>query len=385
MKKLAKRALKGCKAARKKIDSKFGHSEYRFLRYLASYMPNECIDESTNDNYFKFSRDIDCTVEYFSYTQYLARKRYNNMSYFLTEVFTSNFVNIPEIKEGETILFNEELVKELYNRFCHIVIEQFEFLDKRQIELLKLKFGFNFDEFIPNDICNITEIARIFKIPRYRAVSIYCNIIVILRNSPKLKLFEEFLKFKYNGDYLYKMIKANPELKCSELFNQLSFKKGLIKEEFGSIIYNYEEFFKVPISFLTVGDVVRASGVADYKEDNSHISIEKFFEKVGEFQNVYRYFSTKIYRIIFQYLFNVGILYINESYTDFCIKDMSIKSERLSLLLENEHINHISEILDRRDFFLDPYNSKNSMIGYLELISILKDAGIICLAQHYNA
>ena len=170
------------------------------------------------------------------------------------------------------------------------------------------------------------------------------------------------MKFKYNGMYLYTSLIENPDLKCSELLEKISFKDGLVKEYFNRLISNYTKFFSFFISFLTVGDVIHDFGITNYQSSNSHITIDKFFEKIGGKENVYRYFSAKEYKLIFKELFNKGIFYINEEYTNCCISDMNIKSDKFSKLLKNENIYRISEILDLRDFFLDPYNSKNSMV-----------------------
>ena len=386
--KLAKKALKGSKISREKINEQFRHSEYRFLQFLANYTLCSYKDvEEINSRFIEFSHDLDCTVQYFSKEQELARRRYNHMASFLTQVFTEYFVKMPEIKE-DAILLKEELVEELYKNFCNILLEQFKEFDFQDCyfeELITLKYGFNFVDFVPYDANNITKVAKTLNIPRSRAVSFDNQLILFLRNSPKLKLFEDFLKFKYNGMYLYTSLIENPDLKCSELLEKISFKDGLVKEYFNRLISNYTKFFSVPISFLTVGDVIHDFGITNYQSSNSHITIDKFFEKIGGKENVYRYFSAKEYKLIFKELFNKGILYINEEYTNCCISDMNIKSDKFSKLLKNENIYRISEILDLRDFFLDPYNSKNSMVGYIELLSILKDSGILCLKQFYDA
>ena len=358
------------------------------MQFLANYTLCSYKDvEEINSRFIEFSHDLDCTVQYFSKEQELARRRYNHMASFLTQVFTEYFVKMPEIKE-DAILLKEELVEELYKNFCNILLEQFKEFDFQDCyfeELITLKYGFNFVDFVPYDANNITKVAKTLNIPRSRAVSFDNQLILFLRNSPKLKLFEDFLKFKYNGMYLYTSLIENPDLKCSELLEKISFKDGLVKEYFNRLISNYTKFFSVPISFLTVGDVIHDFGITNYQSSNSHITIDKFFEKIGGKENVYRYFSAKEYKLIFKELFNKGIFYINEEYTNCCISDMNIKSDKFSKLLKNENIYRISEILDLRDFFLDPYNSKNSMVGYIELLSILKDSGILCLKQFYNA
>lgn len=382
---LAKKALKGSISSRKKINEKFGHSEYRFLKYMAEYKPNLFFETKQINDYYKiFCYNLDCTIEYFSPEQILARKRYNRMIQFFVEVFTETFVNIKPISE-ETILLDTEFVEEIYTTFCGIIKEQFEFLSDIEIKILTLRYGFNFTDFVPNNLYNITRLANTLKISRGIAVKEYSNVLKILRTSPKIKSFESFLNFRYNGEYLYKKIKQNPDLKCSELLNQISFVDGLAKKYFNTFINKYEEFLSVPISFLTVSDIFYDLGVTDYKGNNTHITIERFYNNIGSSVNVYKYFSAKEYRIIFSSLFKKGILYISEVYTDFYIKDMIIKSDRFKRLLKQKNINYISEILVDGDFFLNPYNTKNSIVGYLELMSILKDADILCLKQFYNS
>ena len=90
--KLAKKALKGSKISREKINEQFHHSEYRFLQFLANYTLCSYKDvEEINSRFIEFSHDLDCTVQYFSKEQELARRRYNHMASFLTQVFIKIF------------------------------------------------------------------------------------------------------------------------------------------------------------------------------------------------------------------------------------------------------------------------------------------------------
>ena len=154
-----------------------------FLQFLANYTLCSYKDvEEINSRFIEFSHDLDCTVQYFSKEQELARRRYNHMASFLTQVFTEYFVKMPEIKE-DAILLKEELVEELYKNFCNILLEQFKELDFQDCyfeELITLKYGFNFVDFVPYDANNITKVAKTLNIPRSRAVSFDNQLILFL-------------------------------------------------------------------------------------------------------------------------------------------------------------------------------------------------------------